>query len=77
MPVLYLFSRSVNGTPRVVRMMIICDAITWSIAYNGTVRFKNVNNCLNTNIYSYPETGGDQSYHLYLDAVHFFNTSVN
>ncbi len=38
---------------------------------------KNVNNCLNTNIYFYLETFGGKSYNLYLNAVHFFNTSVN
>ncbi len=39
--------------------------------------FKNVNNCLNTNIYSYLETLGGQSCCLYLNVIHFFNTSVN
>ncbi len=39
--------------------------------------FKNVNNGLNTNIYSYLETSGGQSSILYLNAVHFFNTGVN
>jgi hypothetical protein len=34
--------------------------------------FKNVNNCLNTNIYSYLETSGGQSSKLYLSGVHFF-----
>ncbi len=38
---------------------------------------KNVSICLNTNIYSYLKTSGGQSYNLYLNAVHFFNTSVN
>jgi hypothetical protein len=38
---------------------------------------KNVNNCFNTNIYSYLEASGGQSSNLYLNAVHFFNTSVN
>jgi hypothetical protein len=38
---------------------------------------QNVNNCLNTNIYSYLETSGGQSSNLYLNVVHFFNTSVN
>ncbi len=38
---------------------------------------KNVNNCMNTNIYSYLETSGGQSSNLYLNVVHFFNTSVN
>ncbi len=39
--------------------------------------FENVNNCLNTNIYSYLETSGGQSSNLYLNVVHFFNISVN
>ncbi len=38
---------------------------------------KNVNNTLNTNIYSYLETSGGQSSNLYLNAVHFFNTTAN
>ncbi len=38
--------------------------------------FKNVNNCLNTNIHSYLETSGGQSYNLYLNVVHFFDTSI-
>jgi hypothetical protein len=38
---------------------------------------KNVNNCLNTNIYSFLETSGGQKSNLYLNVVHFFNTSVN
>ncbi len=38
---------------------------------------KNVNNYLNTNIYSYLETSGGQSSILYLNVVQFFNTSVN
>ncbi len=39
--------------------------------------FKNVNNCLNTDIYSYLETYGGKSYNLYFNVFHFFNTSVN
>ncbi len=38
---------------------------------------KNVNNHLNINIYSYLETSGGQSSTLYLNVVHFFNTSIN
>jgi len=38
---------------------------------------KNVNKCLNTNIYSYSERFGGQSSDLYLDVVHFFNANVN
>jgi hypothetical protein len=38
---------------------------------------KNVNNYLNTNIHSYLETSGVQSYNLYLNVAHFFNISVN
>ncbi len=37
---------------------------------------KNVNNFLNTNIYSYLETSGGQSCKLYLNIAHFFNTRV-
>ncbi len=44
---------------------------------NGTARFKNMNNCLNTNIYSYLETSGGQSSNTYLSVVHFFNTRVD
>ncbi len=39
--------------------------------------FKNVNNWLYNKIYTYLETSGGQSYFLYLNVVHFFNTSGN
>jgi hypothetical protein len=39
--------------------------------------FKNVNNCLNTNISSHFETYYGKNFNLYLNAVHFFNTSDN
>jgi hypothetical protein len=32
---------------------------------------KNVNNCLNTNIYSFLETSGGKRSNLYLNVVHF------
>ncbi len=38
---------------------------------------KNVNNYLNTNIYTYLESSGGQISNLYLNVVHFFNTNVN
>ncbi len=38
---------------------------------------KDVNNCLNTNIYYYLDTSGGQSSNLYLNVVNFFNTSGN
>ncbi len=44
---------------------------------NGTAHFKNVNIYLNTNIYSCWEISGGQSFDLYLNVVHFFNTGVN
>jgi len=37
---------------------------------------KNINNCLNTNIYSYLETSRDQCFNVYLNVVYFFNASV-
>ncbi len=49
----------------------------YGLAINGTANFKNVKNCLNTNIYSYLETSVSQSLNLYLNVVHFFNTSVH
>ncbi len=33
---------------------------------------KIVNNCLNTNIYSYLETSGGQSSNLYFNVAHFY-----
>ncbi len=48
-----------------------------NIIHNRTARFKNLNTYLNTNIYSYLETTGGQSCNLYLNVVHYFNTSVN
>jgi hypothetical protein len=38
---------------------------------------KNVNNCLNTNIYSYLETSGGQSSNPYLNVVNFLNTRAD
>jgi hypothetical protein len=38
---------------------------------------RNVNNYLNTNIYTYLEAPGGQSSYLFLKIVHLFNTSVN
>jgi hypothetical protein len=38
---------------------------------------KNVNNCLNTNIYSYLETSGGQSSNPFLNVVTFLSTNVN
>jgi hypothetical protein len=38
---------------------------------------KNVNNYLITNIYSYLESSGGRISNIYLNVVHFFNTSVN
>ncbi len=45
---------------RVIKMMIVSDATTWTVTHNhnGTARFKNVNNCLKSNIYPYLETSG-------------------
>ncbi len=37
---------------------------------------KNVNNYMNTNIYSYVQTSGGQSSILYLNVVHFINISI-
>jgi hypothetical protein len=39
--------------------------------------YRNVVNCLNTNIYSYLVTSGGESSYPYLNVVHLFNTSIN
>ncbi len=39
--------------------------------------FENLNNSLNSNIYSHLETSGGQSSNLYLNATYFFNDCVN
>jgi hypothetical protein len=45
--------------------------------FNGTAHFQNENNCLNTYIYFYLEMSGGLTFNLYLNVVHFFNTSEN
>jgi hypothetical protein len=74
------------------RAKCICQGITCNLSfylgltsaevekleyYNGTAHFKNVNYCLNTNIYAYLETSGGQNYGLYLNIIHFLNISLN
>ncbi len=56
-----------------------CDQLASAIRAIEQYTFKNVSNCLNTNIYNYLETSGGQSSNLYLEleVVHFFNASVN
>ncbi len=54
--------------------------IVTALSFNFSMEqraLKNVNNYLNTNIYSYLETSGGQNSNIYLNLVHFFNTSVN
>ncbi len=56
----------------------MCSALSSSPhAQFSSALLKNVNNYLNTNIYSYLETSGGQSCNLYSNIVHFFKTSVN
>jgi len=58
-------------------LSLIFHSLLNKIVFNGTARFKNVNNCLNTNIYSYLETSGGQSSNPYLNVVHFLNTRAD
>ncbi len=50
---------------------------TITIDTNGTARFKNATNCLNTEIYSYLETSGGQRSNLYIKVAYIFNARVN
>jgi hypothetical protein len=59
--------------------LTILNLVTWlSVALDVTKfimeqrALKNVNNCLNTKIYSYLETSGGQHSNLYFNVVHFF-----
>jgi hypothetical protein len=61
---------------------MFCDKKEALINISGVISieqhaFKNVNSCLNTNICSYLETSGGQSYNPYLNVVHFLNTRVD
>ncbi len=53
------------------------DALFYCFHLPEQHAFKNVNNSLNTNIYSYLETSDGQNCNLYLNVIHCFNTSVN
>ena len=65
-------------SPKVAEAVIVTVAVAGVFAKTMEQRaLKNVNNCLNTNIYSYLETSGGQSSNPYLNVVLFFNTRVN
>ncbi len=55
-----------NLKQRELNMLELLGAYTISMQQRA---LKNVKKCLNTNIYSYLETSGGQSYNLYLNAV--------
>jgi hypothetical protein len=72
-------------TVPVVENVLIIEFLCWVDYFSFRFIFtksmeqrdlKNVNSYLNTNIYSHLETSGDQSSNLFLNVVHFFNTSV-
>ena len=50
--------------------------IVYDIFQKEQHTFKNINNCLNTNIYSYFETSVGQSSNPHLNVVHFINTRL-
>jgi len=62
--------------------MLYNDSLVYKITFvkkhffQNVSTLKNVNNCLNTNIYSYLETSGGQSSNLYLIAVHFLTPGL-
>jgi hypothetical protein len=59
------------------RVTVTNTQVCYAMAVIEQRTLKNINNCLNTNIYSYLETSGSQSSNLYLNVAHFFNTGVN
>jgi hypothetical protein len=68
-------------------MTIVNDSTSWSTTLESQIMLlessieqralKSVQNCWNANMSFYLETSGGQNFNLYLDVVHFFNTSVN
>jgi hypothetical protein len=64
---------------QVNKHIMIFHSTDWlkNIFDKGLLVKKTVDNCLNTNIYSYLGTSVGQSSNLYLNVVHFFNTSVD
>ncbi len=64
-------------TDRNNKINILTLLLQLFMLFNGTTLFKNINHCLNTNIYSYLETSGGQSSNPYLNVAHFFNTKVD
>jgi hypothetical protein len=72
-------------TKRFMRLSTIMGDVNYKVRIKNVLiitvtmeqhALKNVNN-FNVNIYSYLETSGGQNYNIYLNVVHFFNTSVN
>ncbi len=63
------------------KLTLLANQITFKLLHKlmflEECDLKNVNNYLNTNIYSYLEKSGSQSSNLYLNLVHFLNTGVN
>jgi len=58
---------------RVFQCVRFCAESTF---FNWTACFKKVNNCINTNIYSYLETFGGQSSNPYLNVVNFWTPEL-
>ncbi len=57
-------------------LIVMLSAIMLSVMAMEQCTLKNVNNNLKNNIYSYLETSGGRSSILYLNVVHFLNTSI-
>ncbi len=68
------FMLSVTNKP-IMPSVVILSVITLSVLAPHAIH--EATSRVDTNIYSYLETSGGQSCNLYLNLVHFFNTSVN
>jgi len=70
------FEKVKNGTVHFFTLTLIIEGTTENVLqWNSTL--KKVNNCMNTNIYSYLETSGGQSSNPYLNIVHFLITRAD
>jgi hypothetical protein len=72
-------SQKVNKAEELIDLHKHCLmlSLAWQLTSMEQHTLKNVNNCLNTNIYCYLVTSGGQSSNKCLNVVHFFNTSAN
>jgi hypothetical protein len=67
---------NIKGEISFLWRLTVAQLLIWGLSMEHRI-LKIVNNCLNTNIFSFLETSVSQSSNQYLKVVHFFNTNIN